>query len=430
MVTQLLGLSLIVLVLALQTGCKFWDKEDDVASEALVLPFSKNPSASVLKSGLAGGPPFIADPGVIKDASGYHLFITNQFCDLNDNGEWDEDEHLFDADNLLLCVASGRGVGATMYAFSDDKGLTWTVRPLPAIEPGPSEWDNFNVETAFPFIHEDTLYILYSAYGDRDGEDFLSRYQIGMASVDLNGRTVKQALLDDAETLVKMGGGTEPLMAGNYTTSDYDNNTQEPSVVVTEKGFELYFTGLRLSKPELDLSTESGNNITGIALMRQKFDFNWVKTGDFEEAYNIEKELSIEDITTASDKFALSPVNIGEVYFYEGRYHIFYTTLESDADFHRGERIAHAVSDDGLTWSNMQLILESQNDESDYDGWGIMAPTVVFENDEAVLFYTAWGNTSNEVCVRSGDGAKWGADVDNASRCVYGNLGRATAALN
>jgi len=392
------------------------------ADKGLSLSFTKAPNAAVLESGLVGKPVFIADPGVLKDESGYHLFITNQFCDLNDNGQWDEGEHLFDADKTLPCVAE-RGVGATMYAFSEDKGETWSVRPAPAIEPGPAGWDDYNAETAFPFIHNDTLYVLYCAYGHKNGALFNTRYQIGLASLALKGRTVKQAMVDDNATLAKINGGTQPLISGNLTTSAYDNNTQEPSVVVTESGFELFFTGLRLENPTVDMSPGNGNTISGIALVRQKFDFNWQKVGDWEVSQDL------EGMTPSSEKLALAPVNIGEVHFHNGKYHIFYTTLENAADFHSGERIAYAVSEDGLNWTGMRVILGPGSSESDFDGWGIMAPSVVFEDDQVVLFYSAWGNTGKSPCVMRGPGAKWGQQVAGGSKCVHGNLGRATAVI-
>ena len=393
--------------------------EENMPISPFALALVDNPAAPVLRSGIVGTPPFIADPGVIKDASGYHLFMTNQFCDLNNNAQWDEGEHLFDADNTLLCVAD-RGVAATMYAFSDDEGLSWTVRPQPAVEPGPFGWDNVNLETPFAFVHDDTLYVLYCAFGDKDGSLFMTRYQIGFASVALNGRTIKQALMDDAVVLGKNNGGAEPLLAGNILTSDYDNNTQEPSVVVTESGFELFFTGLRLSDPALDLTPGNGNDITGIALMRQKFDFDWQKTGEMEVAHDITNAAPETD-----EALALSPVNIGEVHYYSGKYYYFYTTLEAGADFHYGERIARAVSDDGLTWTDMEVVLQPGEVESDYKGWGIMAPSVVFENDRLVLFYTAWGDTSTTPCVMSGAGARWGQQVTGGQKCVFGNLVRA-----
>lgn len=417
-----------ILALALLPGCGGGDKQGNAPGatpadgKGLFLTFSKSPNSAVLESGTIGNPVFIADPGVVKDKSGYHLFITNQFCDLNGNGDWDEGEHLFDADKTLPCVAE-RGVGTTMYAFSEDQGQTWSVRPSPAIEPGPAEWDDYNVETAFPFIHNDTLYVLYSAYGHKQGTLFNTRYQIGLASLALKGRTLKQAMVDDKATLTKVNGGTQPLLPGNLATSDYDNNTQEPSVVVTESGFELFCTGLRLESPSLDMAPGNGNQVTGIALLRQKFDFNWQKAGDWEVAHDL------EGMAPGSQELALAPVNIGEVHFYDGKYHIFYTTLESSADFHSGERIAYAVSGDGTGWSEMRVVLERGRNESDFDGWGIMAPTVVFEDDEIVLFYSAWGHTGQSPCVMAGPGAKWGQQVAGGSKCVHGNLGRATAVI-
>ncbi len=84
----------------------------------------------------------------------------------------------------------------------------------------------------------------------------------------------------------------------------------------------------------------------------------------------------------------------------------------------------HAVSDDGLNWRDMQVVLKP-GEENAFDGWGIMAPSVVFEEGEAVLFYSAWGDKSEGKCVMRSAGAKWGQTVADETKCVYGNLGRA-----
>lgn len=409
------------LLLVLQLGCKARDTDNHVLDAGLSLPFVKIPSESVLKSGFVGSPVFIADPGVVKDSSGYHLFITNQFCDLNNNAKWDENEHLFDADATLLCVAQ-RQVGATMYAFSGDEGKTWSVRPVPVIANGPAGWDDYNVETPFPFVHNDTLYVFYSAYGHKNGSLFRARYQISYASLALNGRTLKKALLEDGDVLAKYSDGATPFYPGNITTAGYDNNVQEPSVAVTDSGFELFFTGLKLKDPGSDLSPGNGNKIDGLALARQKFDFQWNKIGGMEVAK------TTEQLDPTSDEFAVAPINIGEVHYVGNRYHIFYTSLELGADFHKGERIAHAISEDGLSWTNMQVVLEPGSENS-FDGWGIMAPSIVFEEDRAVLFYSAWGDKSDSKCVMRGEGAKWGKTVAGETKCVHGNLGRAVVDL-
>ena len=77
-------------------------------------------------------------------------------------------------------------------------------------------------------------------------------------------------------------------------------------------------------------------------------------------------------------------------------------------------------------WTERDLILEGGPTGS-FDGWGIMAPTVVFEKDHVVLFYTAWeyedrSDLPESALRRFGMGRKNGD-------AIHGTLGRAVARL-
>ena len=282
------------------------------------------------------------------------------------------------------------------------------MRPKPVILNGPSGWDNYNLETPFPFVFNDTLYVFYSAYGDRNGSLNRARYQISFASIALGKRSIKEVLFDGGATLRKYKDGLEPLMPGNYKTSDFDNNAQEPSVVVTKTGFEVYFTGIKLKFPDKEISTDDTNRFEGLALIRQKFNFDWSKSEPMEVSN------TTSGLDPNKEEFALAPINIAEVKYLKNKYHIFYTTLENGSDFHKGERIAHAVSDDGLNWKDPKIVLNPGTNSSDFDSWGIMAPTIAFDAEKLLLFYTAWGPQRSGKCVLAGSQSKWGQSLTSS----------------
>jgi hypothetical protein len=64
-----------------------------------------------------------------------------------------------------------------LYGFSPDRGKTWEYRPSPIISAGPYLWDAAAIETAFPMVANDTLYIFYSARGLHNNmTEFANRY--------------------------------------------------------------------------------------------------------------------------------------------------------------------------------------------------------------------------------------------------------------
>jgi predicted GH43/DUF377 family glycosyl hydrolase len=385
----------------------------------IVLNFSKT-NNSVISSGSVGEPMFLSDPGVIKDDSGYHIFTLNQYCDVDGDGVFEPGDGDFSLSMWNDCFegsfnGSHRQSGATLYAFSADQGQTWQVRPTPVLEASKNglDWDEEKIETPFPFQMGDTLYLFYSATGVHSQAGFLSsRYSVGVATLDLEGRSIKEALFDDSAVFNKHPAN--PILEYNATDSDYNNSLAEPSVVFRNGKFEVFVTGLRVPNPASDV----GDSLNGMAFGRFVLDTDMA----FESA-----EISnLLDLLEPDFNNAVLPLNIVEVHHTGEQYLAFYTFF-GEGDFHEQETIKLATSPDGLNWSNDETILSYGDSITDSDGWGIMAPTVVLESEQAVLFYTGWGEVDEGPCDRDSPDAKWGVGVYANSKCVYGGVGRAVS---
>jgi hypothetical protein len=328
--------------------------------------FTRTPAdAPVLASGWADSPIFMSDPVVFTDEVGdLHLFFTAIFCQKNGHPyyAWNPADQM----DCLLTTANG-SIG---YAYSNDQGLTWLIRPMPIIVYGPEEWDSEKVETPFVTQVNDTLYLFYCATGNKDGALFAQRYQIGVATLDLNGRSVQQALLIEGDPMIKR---PDPLLAYNLAEPSVDNNVQEPSVVVRDGVFELYFTGLGIARPDQGLDVPN-QAITSINFLRATFD------------------LDLKPLTAPQLLQVDVPINMPEVHYVNGLYYGFYTIAGSGADdnFHHNEVIGYVTSTDGLTWTDAGIILEP-GAAGTFDDWGVMAPTVSFQSDQIILFYSCAG---------------------------------------
>jgi hypothetical protein len=287
------------------------------------------------------------------------------------------------------------------YAFSGDRGLTWEFRATPVILPGNSGFDASKIETAFPFRRGDTLYLTYSAEGERDGATFTLRYQIGLARLPLGGQSVRTALMDEGRQFERRA---TPLLPYDLRLGRFDNNVQEPSVVIGPDGIVLYYVGLGLLLP--DESVEApGQQIVSIGLGRAELDAGL-------------------NVTSRSSATLLDGVNITEVRYVDGAYHLFGTT-PGTGEFHEGNRIEYSTSTDGVTWAARQVIL--QGAVPGFDAWGIMAPTVAVEPDQLVVFYTAFGLEERACFPVPADG-RFGKPVRNGAACLYATVARSVAA--
>ena len=269
-------------------------------------------------------------------------------------------------------------------------------------------WDRAAVETPFPRVFNGTLHVFYSARGvESDGRtEFANRYQLGVATVALAGRSLRTALLVDGARAAKRGA---PLVAhdtahANATT----NNVQEPSAVWTGARWELFGIGLGLSEPAQPIGAP-GQRVTGIHALRWVFDDPALPAGGG----------ALRVCTTSA------PVNIIEVHWRAG-------------GGRHGEQIGYAESADGLTWSVSPTPLLSPSaagSGATFDDWGIMAPTVAVlpssggdttnGTTEALLFYSAW-ELQDAPCLPVASDGRFGQPMSDG-RCALSNIGRAVS---
>jgi hypothetical protein len=389
MVSKIWRFTVLIMIVFGMSKCNSADKLSDYFS------FVRDPASDpVVSSGTAGCPMFPTDPAVIKDEQGYHLFYTSLFC--NASGTY---HYSWDAGDLSSCDIMDV-VAAVGYAFSSDGGYTWEFRGSPVVLGGVEPWCE-DIETPHVVVLSDTLYLFYSALGEYQGQPFSQRYQIGAATLVLNGETIRQRLLGD---LAEFTIHPEPLLPYNVSSSSFDNNTQEPSVVVKDGMFEVFYVGIGFSLPDQPISA-SGQSITSVGMARALFD---------SDLQFVEKPSG----------YILPNANITEVKYFDGMYHVFSTTL-GDGEFHKSEKINYFQSDDGESWLSSGVLLSPG---ATFDNWGIMAPTVVVEENEIVMFYTGW-SIANHPCFPEPltPDTRFGRPSDSDTKCIYGSIGRAVA---
>ena len=358
--------------------------------------FTKSPANQpVVSSGEAGWPIFPSDPAVIMDAEGYHLFYTSYFC--NAGGTY---HYSWDAGNMAACNITDV-VAAVGYAFSSDSGHTWQFRGSPVLLPGSEPWHQGDIETPHVAYLGNTLYLFYSATGVYQGQPFPHRFQVGVATLDLNGESIRQRLMTDGAAFT---GRSEPLLPYNVSATAYDNNTQEPSVVIKDGKLELFYVGVGFALPDQNADAP-GQSVVSLGLAKAVFQ---------PDLQLVEK----------SDGYILPDANITEVKYFDGAYHVFSTTIET-GEFHADEKINYFRSVDGVTWSEPEILLQPG---AVFDSWGMMAPTIVVEDDQIVLFYTGWSIEDHE-CFPDPfpPHVRFGRPSINDTQCIFGSVGRAVS---
>jgi hypothetical protein len=351
-----------------------------------------------MSSGRARWPTVAFDPGVYVDDEGFHLFFTNVFCG-RENGYF----YSWNPANQLGCDII-RSVGSIAYAFSGDQGRTWQFRPTPAVLPGDSGFDSAKIETAFVFRLGDTLHLTYSTDGDRAGRRMTGRFQIGLATIALEGRSVREVMMDDS---IRFARRPTPWLPSDLSPGRFDNNVQEPSVVVSPEGIYLYYVGLGLRLPDEPVDAP-GQEIASIGLGRALLDPSL-------------------NVISRSSSALVRGANITEVRYFDGAYHLFGTTVEpseATGEFHRGDRISYSTSADGVEWSPSATILRQT--VPGLDEWGLMAPTAAVLKDRVVLFYTAY-TVGQHPCFPVPFYGRFGKPVLNGSQCLFPTIGRAVA---
>jgi hypothetical protein len=296
--------------------------------------FNKNPRDHGIVTAGGGGeghPTFVSDPGVLADDEGLHLFASNIFCSQDDG--W---YYSWDPSNVGACniINASYGIG---YAFSNDSGFNWEFAPGPVILPGPAMWDGKAVETPFPYVLNGTLFLFYSARGvGKDGKEFRSRYQVGVATIELNGRSVREAVLRDGALATKRN---EALLAHNLEVANANNNNiQEPSAFWNGNAWEVYVIGLGLLLPGRPLNFPF-QRVTGIYTLRYVMG---------------PALLPLNGSTPGTLCHTDVPVNIIEVrpgLTEHTPYTMYYTTIVNSTESHHAEAIGSATSSDGIHWT-------------------------------------------------------------------------------
>jgi hypothetical protein len=384
----------ILLQLACGKDSKGTDTGGKVTSQ---LVFSRVPATEpVVSSGRANWPIFPTDPCVIMDAEGFHLFYTSYFC--NAHGIY---HYSWDVSNLAACDIT-HSISTIGYAFSSDEGLTWQFRGRPVVMPGPEAWQSGDLETPHVVAWGDSVCLFYSATGSFEGQPFPERYQIGAAILELHGQSLRQRLLQDDAEFVRL---PQPLLPYNTTTSAFNNNVQEPSVVIHNNRLELFYVGVRLSQPRLPAEAE-GQAVEDIGMARAVFDHGLTLVED-------------------ASGYLLPEANITEVKYFDSAYYVF-ATAGGSGEFHRQERIVYYYSKDGVTFGQPVALLAPQ---VSFDSWGLMAPTVVVKSDSLVMFYTGWSFASHPCFPEPLPlDVRFGRPSDNNAACIFGAIGRAVAA--
>jgi hypothetical protein len=335
------------------------------------------------------------DPNVYVDHEGYHLFYTSIFCRqaYGYSFSWDP------GDNAACDIVAS--VGSIAYAFSSDRGLTWVYRKSPVVFPARAGFDSSKIETAHVFRLDDTLYLAYSADGDRNGKDFSSRYQIGVARLILGGNSVREALMDESRHFERRA---TPLLSADLRPGRFDNNVQEPSIVIRPDSIELYYVGLGLAMPEAPINAP-GQRILSVGLGRAILDRNL-------------------NVLSRSPSAIATWANIAEVNYFDGSYHLF-ATSDNAGEFHAGGAITYSRSRDGTTWSPPEVIL-SNDSPTRFDNWGLMAPTVAVGVREVIMFYTAYEAQPHK-CFPVAPSGRFGKPVAGDSKCLFATVGRAVS---
>lgn len=401
------------------------------AIEIRVPSFVKSPSAEVVHAGDRGtdahrNPFFVSDPAIITDSSGMHLVTTALFC--SEDGRY---MFSYDPTDFLRCNpgnTSEGGGGSWLYGFSADDGSTWEYLPTPFAPAGTAVWNDQKLETPNLVLVNDTLVIFYSSTGYAR----LQRFTISVATLALNGRSIRQAVLIDGDRPVLRAEPTVP--ADLLNSAALTNNAQEPTAILSADGqtYDLFFTGLGVKNPNDGLD-QAGNAVQGVFFLRCRVaaDFNLI---------DVPVEVATPGITGGNP-------NIVEVMLFGGEYHLFYTSLVLGGDYHHDEELKYAVSTDGgFTFYGHGVgdnIMLTYGPDA-YDGWGIMAPTValVHGGTELVMLYSAWGKQTSPCILKDQDrsggvgvsrfgkpttNVSVGAQMPNQDWCIMSNIGRAVS---
>jgi len=338
-----------------------------------------------IPAGVAGNPIMFWDPFILREGPKVHLFFGTVFCQKQGRAHvsWDPKnpgDCAFKDEELFFAIG---------YGFLDERqGSAIQFRPTPVLYPGkPGSWDDYYVETPALVNRAGTYFLFYSAFPKATAK----RYQIGAATLTLSGgESLEQALLSGEQTFNRFGNG--PILAPGRTGSHFDrDNTQEPSILYRNGRFELYYLGIKATKPNSsvpigDAALIDGSQFQEIGFGRVLFDdkLRRIPSDDDHRAF---LSTQFQESGVTGDL-----VNIPQIMFHDGRYHMFYAPLDGTGPSHQNSSIAYRSSSDGIEWSQPKGLLQKGTGQE--DNWGIMAPCPSINGGRFELVFTAWGHWS------------------------------------
>jgi hypothetical protein len=367
----------------------------------------------VMSSGYAGVPPLVMDPNILSDDEGLHLFYSSYFCQQLDGTYF----YSWDPHNNSNCnidqMVSAIGYAFAPYPIADDSPH-WEYRGSPVFAPGGQPWEQYKVETAFVVKNDTHLQLYYSAIGFLDGSLLDNRYQVGVAFFQLLGLSIRESLLSPHEQQFSRTF-RDPLIAMDTISSSFLNNVQEPSVVVREGKYEVYFLGLQFSEPTVSADAPN-QTLQLIGLGCATF------TADFEML-----SISAGPLTNTAWR-----VNMPEVHYSPtlDTYAMISASLASE-EVHKGEvlQISYgSYTGKELVWSPPQTILKPQETNSvfSFSGWATTSPTMLYAEEDAFMevYYSAFGANRTDNDGGCDYSTRFGIGVPDPA-CLYVTLGRA-----
>lgn len=232
------------------------------------------------------------DPSVLKEGSGYRMWLTGGRP----------------FDNPIV---------VKVYEAHSDDGIEWNINPKPVLEPGKAgSWDELRTETPSVIKVEDTYHLYYSGCSSPCGT-----YEIGHATSTDGTHWVK----DRRNPVVTHQ--PDPLKWGFYAVA-------EPSIVHYEDTFYLYYASAKSNYPEY-------GSPWGILLSTS------------ENGSAFEPRGAVYTMTSSYDSRLFRGYSTPMVYVADGVFHLYHDVVYSpdNPDGFDQVAISHATSEDGVSFA-------------------------------------------------------------------------------
>jgi predicted GH43/DUF377 family glycosyl hydrolase len=269
---------------------------------------------------------------------------------------WKSDPFVMkDGDLYRMWYGTNRNGAKTEIGYAESAdGITWVHAPESVVFLGENgDWDDEDVETPTVVKHQGIYHLWYSGRGEPEGTNPITRpdaaIRIGHAT-SWDGITWYK---DSNNPVVRVGF---PIIGWDWL------GAAEPSVIVRDGVFEMWYTGVTIKSGRLFLQIGFATSPDGT---------NW-------EKYSGNPVLSLDiknGITTAS-------------VIYNDPYYELWAVLFDERRGLPSGPVGYATSLDGVNWDISPEIELSKGDRPAWDWWGIFGPTVLLDDGVYKMWYT------------------------------------------